>query len=566
MVEGTQYAIFVDAGSSGTRMYGYQWEHQTVDDNIIINEIFKYQSAHKGGIQTLGLDVVLDSENPDDSLDTRVKARVEVYFNALVSKHFFSQKRVKITTAEGQSNLPEYFEWRDSFETADKTTTEKGNVKTTVELDSPPTVQTLHSSKNKKNYTLTVMATGGMRDYREQSFEAFNLLETAVETYIASLDSTFKSATYQTITGKEEALYGWAASNYLLRKLPTLGIKNGLVNYLEMGGATAQIAFRTHVYKQLKAGGANPNPTAFAKKLMRVHIWGEEIDLYLRTYPLGSVSALATHETAVQHLPGWDTIDPCKPGRWAGDLVKRDNQGKKTGGGNVSAAGLDNFNYARCKQLSGLLLRYQMFKLGTTDLEDNETYPKPGKALPAVGVAEPVNLLNGSPGLTSRSQFVGGANFYYTTRSTFGRDDWGHPKEMAHNYLLLDKEVKDRAELSFDHQIIASKKNTLDPVDKEFLVNGIFTAAWVIAVLKGFGIWEGENEINFQPYNGPIKDKIDHRPELSWTLGAAFIDACNLGRSDQEKVLQVVDSNGAHNYISGYHSEDADGRLLDRLN
>lgn len=489
-----------------------------------------------------------------------------MFFDALFLKHFFPRIRVKTTiTTTGSEPDKERFGRRDRF--SGTITTIQNGVTTIVELADQPEIDTRHASKDKSSYTLMVMATGGMRDFQKEcqkkSSTAFNLLETEIETYIQTTNSHgFKTPTYQTITGKEEALYGWAASNYLLRKLPKAGIKRGLVNYLEMGGATAQIAFRSRVYKQLKKGGASHNPTLFDGKLMRVNIWGKEIDLYLRTYPLGTVSALATHETAVQHQLNWDGIDPCKPNGWVEGFVKRDVNGTPTGNGKVvePAVGPNVFNYPTCERLLGFLLKYQI------DGGDS-TYPKPGRILPgSESRAGLVDLLDGSPGLAIGSQFVGGANFYYTMRSTFGRDAWDHPKDVAHNFSHFQEEVNRRANLSLTAQIQGSKKNTTDRLRKDYLGNSLFTAAWVTTVLKGFGILGGGKGINFQPYNGPIKKEIDYRPELSWTLGAAFLDACQ-GSDPNRTILQVVHScEKVHDYSRGYHAITGVDRLLDSEN
>jgi apyrase len=86
--------------------------------------------------------------------------------------------------------------------------------------------------------TVHVLATAGMRLLPPASQQAIydSIIQNIHKNY------NFKSAEARTITGKEEALYGWLSVNYLTNrfteKLPTVGS-------IEMGGASSQIAFET---------------------------------------------------------------------------------------------------------------------------------------------------------------------------------------------------------------------------------------------------------------------------------------------------------------------------------
>lgn len=90
----------------------------------------------------------------------------------------------------------------------------------------------------KTDVEVNVLATGGMRlldDDIQQSI--FN----NVKKYI--MDNSFPAGVVATISGKMEGVYSWADVNYLLGKFNT---KTPTIGIVEIGGASAQVAFETN--------------------------------------------------------------------------------------------------------------------------------------------------------------------------------------------------------------------------------------------------------------------------------------------------------------------------------
>jgi hypothetical protein len=113
-----------------------------------------------------------------------------------------------------------------------------------------------------------------------------------------------------------------------------------------------------------------------------------------------------------------------------------------------------------------------------------------------------------------RRRFVGGANFWYSTRAVFGRDIDGAPKQGLFSFNEYDAEVNRTTMLSWPllKLRLRSKENIMG--------TAWFVAAWVKCVLaEGFGFdladqaVNSEHELSFRPYNGPAGE------ELTWTLG-----------------------------------------------
>lgn len=177
--------------------------------------------------------------------------------------------------------------------------------------------------------TLTIMSTGGMRNLRERSQKVHNRLESGIFEYLRTVP--FKPPRYETISGKKEALYGWIAANYVSKHPPSpgLGIWPGLaiVGYMTMGGATLQIAYQPAANELLKLeGGKAGRRRNIHGGLVRVAIWGQQIDSFVMTFALGSDTAWAGHNTALMRGAG-DRKDPCRPT----GCPKLDGKGKDTG-------------------------------------------------------------------------------------------------------------------------------------------------------------------------------------------------------------------------------------------
>lgn len=140
----------------------------------------------------------------------------------------------------------------------------------------PDTVQNTH---------LCMLGTAGMRDFGRRDSEKLSELEKEINDYLKSCGFRTDEFPYKTISGEEEAAYGWIAANYSLGTFSELGqVSPQTVGYLEMGGASAQIAFRPFknelTPEQLRDGD-----------ITRVKLGKVVFDLFLKTYDLGSDKA-----------------------------------------------------------------------------------------------------------------------------------------------------------------------------------------------------------------------------------------------------------------------------------
>ena len=86
---------------------------------------------------------------------------------------------------------------------------------------------------------LYMLATGGMRQFKERNLQGYLHLRRAVTNFLNK--SGFLEPTYDTISGEAEGIFAWVDSNFTAKKFaPNSGHPRGIV---EMGGQTVQLAF-----------------------------------------------------------------------------------------------------------------------------------------------------------------------------------------------------------------------------------------------------------------------------------------------------------------------------------
>lgn len=371
------------------------------------------------------------------------------------------------------------------------------------------------------------MSTGGVRNLLERSQKEHNLLESGIIEFLRTVQ--FRKPRYETISGKKEALYGWIAANYVMKHLPRpgLGIRPGLVGYMEMGGATLQIAYQpaANELRRLEDGVSKK----YHGRLLRVKIWGEVIDLFVKSFTLGSDTAWERHNTALMKLAPNTTgqrKDPCRP-----------INGPKLGANDqVSQSVVGAYNQNLCEYLAFQLLKTQM-------KDDPNVYPAvaPPAAVPDYERAS-IEMLKFAPwnptyGGNTNRQFVGGAHFWYTTRSTFGCDAWGFAKEEPYTVANLKAEVAQTGAKTWDVMSIG--------MPLKFAERALFNAAWVTTVLyDGLGFNRQDPNITFQPYSGPTRGAKDDRPEMVWPLGVAVLDAIGRARPKDTLIGQILPHTG----------------------
>lgn len=147
------------------------------------------------------------------------------------------------------------------------------------------------------------MATGGMRRLKQQDYDAFNILKSAIIHYMNK--SVFKPSRFDTIRGEDEGLYGWVAANSVDHRFRDNLLPHG---FMEMGGESAQIAVSLTRDQYLGYGGL----------LKGVEIGGRRYAVFSKTWPgIGVESAWRRHEENLRECGSALAYDPCLPNQFA---------------------------------------------------------------------------------------------------------------------------------------------------------------------------------------------------------------------------------------------------------
>lgn len=324
----------------------------------------------------------------------------------------------------------------------------------------------------------------------------------------------------QVISGETEGLYGWIAANYLLGGFDNTighGNRHHTYGFLDMGGASAQIAFA-------------PNATEAEKhaqdlKLLRLRTLDgqpNEHKVFVTTWlGFGMNEARASYVKLLVEAsaaPGVKEVpDPCLP---IGVTTTLEGE-------------LD---------LKEKINIDDPFLVGTGMFDEclRQTYPLLQKDAPCIDAP---CLLNGIhvPGIDfTINHFVGVSEYWHTTHEIFGfgRD---HP----YDYAEYQNVVKDFCSQDWEHIEAEIKKGTWgDKIDHEKALRVCFKASWLTNVMhQGIGIPKvglevgelhnatesgqkgGKNDKGFlEPFQAV--DKING-VELSWTLGKIVLYAAS---------------------------------------
>ncbi|KDR71492.1 hypothetical protein GALMADRAFT_271035 [Galerina marginata CBS 339.88] len=299
------------------------------------------------------------------------------------------------------------------------------------------------------------------------------------------------------ISGEAEALYGWIAGNCTLT-FPS-GWATETLGYAEMGGASAQIAFSPY--------RADPDRT-YDGVIWKVNLGNTEFELFLGSYPLGMDKAakfyydklITEHRVEVENgrrIRDDDlspeqkvVIDPGKP------------------------SGLE-------KTIGIWTLRgaiYEEEKIGTTNgLHVNKLAATVASAVSTASVDSAGHRV-GLPYLFNAAvkahDFIGGANFWYYTRTIFGLNYHGKPRETPFSFREFRLEIF--RTLSFPWDTI---KENFPSASRVYLEEAWIKAMWANVVmsrnfrLDNDGDPTKEPRLTFRPFNGY------EGMELSWTLG-----------------------------------------------
>ncbi|CAL8108354.1 unnamed protein product [Calicophoron daubneyi] len=349
--------------------------------------------------------------------------------------------------------------------------------------------------------SIAIYATAGMRLLPEGEQSA--IWEAVRNAIKSGYRFWFVDSMAATITGEQEALFGWVTVNYLLGRFRT---ENGKpdpnpVGMVEMGGASMQIAFplgpAQHALDNLVTRFAVPSPTA--KQNHRVYI--------VSHLQFGSNSARGRYEQALLYayeqqngsLPGELQIaDPCLmhgqnitkniSARAPDDLDFSKPQGKQV---KVTLNGAGN--YMKCHENVKLLL------------------PKTADCKPVPCALEEVV----QPAINySVLDFYGLSEYVYSLSDVF------NPKTDKYAYSVVLNKIKALCSKDWEQYKIEYRASLQEMSDAEFeellqyKVNICFKAVYVFATLYDvYGM--PEDYTRFYP-TLEIENK-----ELTWSLGAA---------------------------------------------
>lgn len=297
------------------------------------------------------------------------------------------------------------------------------------------------------------MATGGMRRLKQDNYHGFMILRSAVIEYIKMCG--FDNPQYKTISGEDEALYGWVAVNTIDKLLGSAAHPHG---FMEMGGESAQFAVSLH----------GPDYGGYTGVLREVTIGEVKYQVFVKTWlGLGADSAWKRHEERLRESESIIAHDPCLPKQFAYRL----------GGSDIIALGTADFPQClkeafallSCpdkKCLTGNLCIYQ-----SANPDHNQTTMSSGCLLR--------DHTNDKPFVKFDTEKFGGASVYWhAMHGIFGNYKAGDDFAKYWNV------VQDLSAMTWA-QIRADKVDT----PSKFVQKAFFTAGMVMSTLfYGFGI------------------------------------------------------------------------------
>jgi len=354
-------------------------------------------------------------------------------------------------------------------------------------------------------------ATGGVRDVLAPAQQPI-LAQNVMDYFQVTRGIPNIAYNYQVITGTQEATFGWVAANRSLTRPFDAG-------YVEMGGATAQIAFPLRpanavIAAQVVAQIGDP-------MVATVEAVGAQ-QLFLASYPLGAEGGYNAYITA---------------------LVQQGANFGLTANVNGTMVCVHKYLYV----MTLIFSQSQIFNdpsrpVGFNDepapnglgiIRPRPTGPAVGQNWPnaqsnlaktlhlveqAITTAFP-NVLDTRPldNTLQNYDFIGASNFWWTLGAALN-------VKGALNLSTLRNRIKDSSRMTFADIQAMHPGATLAELDR--YRKATFTARWTMQVLRsafGLAVSDQPNvmgqEITFTPYNGGGPD----RNRFSWTLGMAVL-------------------------------------------
>lgn len=296
------------------------------------------------------------------------------------------------------------------------------------------------------------MATGGMRRLKQDNYHGFMILRSAVIEYIKMCG--FDNPQYKTISGEDEALYGWVAVNTIDKLLGSDAHPHG---FMEMGGESAQFAVSLH----------GPDYGGYTGVLREVIIGEVKYQVFVKTWlGLGADSAWKRHEERLRESESIIAHDPCLPKQFAYRL----------GGSDIIALGTADF--PQCLKEAFALLSCPDKKCLTGNLCIYQSNPDHNQTTMSSGCLLKDHI-NDKPFVKFDTEKFGGASVYWhAMHGIFGNHEKGD------NFAKYWNVIQDHSAMTWD-QIRADKVD----IPSKFVQKAFFTAGMVMSTLfYGFGI------------------------------------------------------------------------------
>ncbi|KAI5836763.1 nucleoside phosphatase family-domain-containing protein [Morchella snyderi] len=423
MVEGTKYAVLIDAGSSGSRVYVYEW---TVDRGEMSNT-------------KIGLVNGYTSQKSNAGIATLAPVIATIKAVDLDAPVHLSEQLPQATTA------------KISAETLDRVKKYLGPL-----LDH---AYTFIPKLEIRTTPLFILATGGMRRIELTQYDSYQVLLNAINTYLSS--TQFEKTTYATISGEDEAMYGWVAANFVDGAFKTGGTPHG---FMELGGESAQFAVSI---KRDDDHGEYDGP------LRLVNIWDTTYDLYVKTWMgIGNDSAWKRHLEKLRASDSVMPLDPCLPKGYSYRLSGSDKI--VMGTGDFSACMKEALSLLDCPDShcrDGDLCIYRCKKNGSSDCPESV-----GCLLRDEKTGHPLLKFD-------KEKFSGASVYWHATHGIF-RSSGDNEKE---DFKAFWDTVVDYSER--DWETLKADRPRERASNYMHLRRGFFTAAMVMSTLfLGFGI------------------------------------------------------------------------------
>ena len=391
------------------------------------------------------------------------------------------------------------------------------------------------------------MATAGMRllpEYQQKAVlrETCSYLRQNTDFALPDCDQNV-----QIISGETEGLFGWLAANYLLGGFDNPedhqhGKNHNTYGFLDMGGASAQIAFA-------------PNATEAAEhadvlKLVRLRtLNGKASEHRVFTATWLGFGVNQARETYVKELTsqyddvlavGGDIPDPCMP---KGLRTTLDGTLIEGSGGNADSARGEESALAHAIRAGVSAL------VGTGEFSTCLLNTKPilAKDKSCGSESEPCLIHDAVPSIDfDINHFIGVSEYYHSTHGFFGEEKG----DIAYDFNTYQRKVQDfctqdwtsiRASIMNGGSSKETQRSKEEKADRAIqdAEQACFKASWVINVLhEGIGIprvgleplpplnasGDALEESKSNGYPVPFRpvDKIDGT-EVSWTLGRMLL-------------------------------------------